>query len=173
MPLDIPVALSPSSRPVGSALGVPLDTFLFPQTPALDFPAKYIGVKWVWRGRDLQRGLDCHGLLLQIYRHDLGVDIPDYLSEQTAQSEPARTKQSARLIKTGIAGWAEVSRPALGVGILFRTANLPVHVGVCVGGGDFLHSCETIGHAARECISDHTNNILGYFVPRQTLVTAT
>ena len=145
------------------------DRYNFPQTPAADWPAKYIGVKWQWRGRSLDDGLDCSGVLVDAYPRHFGVEITDYLAQQTAKTDQEQAHQTSQLIKQGITEWTEVKYPADGVAVLMRRAGHPIHVGMCCG-LDVLHSDQGQGGVVRERRADLIHDILGYFVPDSVVI---
>lgn len=43
---------------------------------------KYIGIPWVEGGREFT-GADCFGILMLYYKNELGIEIPDYMPENT------------------------------------------------------------------------------------------
>jgi cell wall-associated NlpC family hydrolase len=101
----------------------------------------YLGVPWVWRGRDPQ-GWDCWGLVAWCLAHHHGIRVPDFLAE-TADVDPAdrasRYALQEAAFVTGRAGWTRLDRPEPGAAALCLVGVRPIHVGLCVGSGLYLH----------------------------------
>lgn len=93
----------------------------------VDFAKKSLGVKYVWGGTDLQNGVDCSGLLQSVFAH-FGINIP-------------------RVTYNQINAGAPVGMSDLRVGdlIFFDPAKdgQPDHVGMYIGGGQFIHAPHT------------------------------
>ena len=82
-----------------------------------------LAVPWAEDGRDPAAGLDCFGLVVEVYRR-LGVELPDPAS-------PGFLSQRG--------GWEAISDPEPGCAVLMVHQGRP-HVGVYLGGGEILHS---------------------------------
>lgn len=84
-----------------------------------------LGTNYVWGGNSLIGGVDCSGLVQQVFAA-FGIELPRVTYEQV-----------------GIG--ASVGRDKIGVGDLVffdtdRTKNGPDHVGIYIGGGKFIHA---------------------------------
>lgn len=104
-----------------------------------------IGVPFRNRGRDVKTGLDCYGLVMEIYRR-YGISIPEY-TEDFDNLEKVNA-----LITEGVAiksNWrrveGELPVPCL-VAIRFGVPKGMVnHTGCYIGNGRFIHIRQNIG----------------------------
>jgi cell wall-associated NlpC family hydrolase len=87
----------------------------------ISYAYNFIGIPYVW-GAKGPRSFDCSGFTTYVYK-EFGVDLPHYTGSQ---------------IGVGIS----VSRKNLKQGdlIFFNTTGKASHVGIYVGGGDFIHA---------------------------------
>ena len=104
-----------------------------------------IGVPFSNRGRKKEEGLDCYGLVKEVYKR-YGYSIPEY-DTQYNYDDMCRVNE---LISGNIINypWKEISEPkepclvALRFGCPMGTVN---HTGVYIGGGRFIHARERVG----------------------------
>ena len=94
----------------------------------IDLARKSLGVQYVWGGNDLQTGVDCSGLVQQVFKQ-FGIELPRVTYEQ-------------------IGVGAAVQRNKMNVGDLIffdtdRSKSGPDHVGIYMGGGKFIHAPRT------------------------------
>jgi peptidoglycan DL-endopeptidase CwlO len=95
-----------------------------PGQAAVEAATRYLGVPYLWGGTDPTVGLDCSGLLQNVYR-GLGVDLPRVSRDQARAGVPVGSLADARP----------------GDLIAFGT---PVdHIGIYVGDGRILHAPRT------------------------------
>lgn len=89
-----------------------------------DYAQQYTGTPYVWGGNDLSGGVDCSGLVQQVYKH-FGINLPRTTYEQIGEGAPVGMK--------GL-------RP--GDLMFFDTSgnNSPSHVGIYLGGGKMIHA---------------------------------
>ena len=100
--------------------------------------ARYIGRPYEIGGRG-PTSFDCAGLVIEFYRNELGIDLPPLLyGPEVTRDEMAAVADVG--IRSG--KWNEIERPSPGDVLVFRMFGQPTHVGVYVGGDDFLHSIE-------------------------------
>jgi peptidoglycan DL-endopeptidase CwlO len=83
---------------------------------------QYLGVKYRWGGASPSTGFDCSGFTMYVYGK-LGVSLPHYTGAQWAMGTP-------------------VAKSALAAGDLVFFNGLG-HMGIYVGGGNFIHSPRT------------------------------
>jgi sulfur carrier protein ThiS len=96
---------------------------------------KYIGLPYQENGRT-QSGVDCWGLARLIYKHELGIELPDYSDLYTGSWD----EQVTKLINYHKDSWHQVEKPVVGDLCLFNIYGEPAHIGVYCGGNRFIHS---------------------------------
>ena len=105
-----------------------------------------IGTKFKNRGRNVTEGLDCYGLVMEVYKR-FGVDIPEYNADYDDN------EKISSIIKNEAASsnWRRVEAneelpvPCV-VAIRFGVPKGIVnHTGVYIGAGKFIHTRENIG----------------------------
>ena len=101
----------------------------------MDWAGRYIDLPYADKGRTVD-GLDCWGLARLIYRDQLGIELPSYLEGYTSAEEAAEV---AALIEENKPLWHEVARPQPFDLVALRLKGHPMHCGVCVGQGRFIH----------------------------------
>lgn len=105
--------------------------------------ADLIGVPFKNRGRDVKTGLDCYGLVMEVYKRH-GIRIPEYDAD-------CRDMQKINgIIKNSMESpsWTEISEPKVPcvVAIRFGSPDGVVnHTGVYIGDDRFIHTREKIG----------------------------
>lgn len=90
-----------------------------------DYARKFIGLKYVWGGNSLSTGVDCSGLVQQVFKH-FGISLPRVTYDQIGVGAPVGMK--------GL-------RP--GDLVFFDTDGSrggPDHVGIYLGGGKMIHN---------------------------------
>lgn len=115
-----------------------------------EFVARALGTPFRAKGRDW-RGVDCWGLVYLAYRELRGVDLPTYADDYAERDLRgsralgglvAREAESWRLVRA--AGEPSGAEDILDV-VVLRLGGRPVHVGLYLGEGRFLHAEEKIG----------------------------
>lgn len=98
--------------------------------------ASYVGIPYQDRARE-DNLLDCWGLLCLFYRRELGIELPQYTVDT-----PDGAAHVAQLVGNTCKEpvWEPVADIQFGDVLLFRVHGLPIHCGVSVGNGEFLHS---------------------------------
>ena len=102
-----------------------------------------IGVPFMNHGRNHEYGLDCYGLVKEVYKR-YGQDIPEYDADYTDM------ERISELIENNTQGypWREISEPKVPCLIAIRFGS-PVgvvnHTAVYIGGGKFIHTRERVG----------------------------
>lgn len=97
----------------------------------------YIGIPYLDRGRGLD-GVDCWGLCRLFHRNAMGNELPSYLDDY----EGAEVKESvASAVFRNLKNWKVVDgEPEWGDVLVFNVMGLPIHTGIYIGAGDFLHA---------------------------------
>lgn len=109
--------------------------------PARGWHADYIGAPYVDAGTT-PAGWDCWGLIKFCLQTHFGLDVPAYdavRGELAGMTARARRDRQAEAFTAGLPAWRPVADAAPGVVVLFTVARRPVHVGLCLHGGQFLH----------------------------------
>jgi cell wall-associated NlpC family hydrolase len=102
-----------------------------------------IGVPFVNRGRDAKSGLDCYGLVKEVYRR-YGYNLPEY---DTDFNDMERISGLFTGNTNGYP-WREISEPKVPclIGIRFGAPDGVVnHTAVYIGGDRFIHTRARIG----------------------------
>ena len=97
-----------------------------------DFITKILGVKWVNRASAFD-AVDCFGVVMLYYKHVLNIDLPTvagFIEKNSFVDCFDGEKKN----------WQEIKAPTEN-GILFTCyrGDVPMHVGLCIGGGYALH----------------------------------
>ena len=121
----------------------------------------FIGIPFRFEGRD-RTGADCYGLVMMVHREVLGYSIPDYLGYGP---EPGPEDLAPRFKEAEEGGdWRKVETPMVGDVVSLRRFGLPLHCGVCLGGGHMLHSMEATGSIVESFTSlAWRDKVLGFF----------
>ena len=119
-----------------------------------------IGVPFVSRGRDPQKGLDCWGLVLEVSRR-FGQTLPDFYVDALDG------KQIGVIYNFVRSEWKELEKPEPGavVGIRLDRACLPgttQHFGICVDRRQFIHTLKNVGVIISK-FDRFKNIITGYY----------
>ena len=140
-------AASATARPQRAGLAPAqrgsLREYCFPVMPGPGWHAPYVGVAYAWRG-DAPPAWDCWGL----YRYCLGrhfgrPDLPDFAgvrTEAAGSTREARFAAQEAAITENRAGWLRLSAPIPGAAVLFLIGGRPLHLGLYLGRGQFLHA---------------------------------
>lgn len=102
-----------------------------------------IGIPFRNRGRDRETGLDCYGLVQEVYRKS-GVDLPEYTADYNDMAG------IDRLVKSNTQGypWKRITEPVAPCLVAIRFGSPPGvvnHTAVYVGAGKFIHTRDKIG----------------------------
>lgn len=108
---------------------------------------KYIGIPYLELGRE-KNGVDCYGLCYQIYKNELGIEIPDYFGTgfQDLIDENAKKKLKEELqnfiLDESEKEWIEVplSEAKEFDLVLFNICGYIVHIGIMISKDSMLHS---------------------------------
>jgi hypothetical protein len=91
----------------------------------VELARKSLGVQYVWGGNDLRNGVDCSGLVQQVFR-SYGIELPRVTYDQinVGYSVPQNKLRPGDLV------FFDTDRKRTG----------PDHVGIYMGGGKFIHA---------------------------------
>jgi hypothetical protein len=89
-----------------------------------DYAMMFIGTPYVWGGNDLKSGVDCSGLIQQVFRH-YGIELPRTTYEQIGEGSPVGMKG----LKPGDLVFFDTS-----------SQSGADHVGIYLGGGRMIHT---------------------------------
>lgn len=121
-----------------------------------------IGVPFLDRGRDPQKGLDCYGLAIELFRRH-GIDLPPYwvscVDASLINKTIAEEKENWQLVGIEVV-------PSLAV-VRFNSGYLN-HVLVNIGNGKFIHTGRKIGvRIERFDDSYWRRRYEGFYVPKE------
>ena len=108
--------------------------------------ADLIGVQFKNRGRDITSGVDCYGLVMEVYRR-FGIDLPEFTADFD-DVEKINSLICTEAVKTSV--WREVSKGEISapciIAIRFGAPpGIVNHTGWYIGNGKFIHIRENIG----------------------------
>ena len=122
--------------------------------------SRYSNIPFSEKGRDYS-GCDCWGIPYLIYRDMLGIELPLY-SESYQNTEDE--KELGRLTGEEKADWCEVETPLPFDIVLIRLKGQPMHVGVVIGGGRFIHCMQDTNTSIERLNSPMwRDRIVGYY----------
>lgn len=99
--------------------------------------AKYIGLPYVDKGR-AATGVDCWGLVLQVYREVLGLTLTDYRHAYESGEDWAGIAAAIHTEQGG--AWQRTEQPREGDVVVLAIAGRPWHCGVMLNSLAFLHA---------------------------------
>lgn len=97
---------------------------------------RYIGLPYLSRGRS-EEGIDCYGIIIKFYKECLGIDLPDYVNEHSSSDDSVLVTVTRR--SADLSAWIPQEKPQFGDVIVFIVMGHPLHVGMYLADGDFLH----------------------------------
>jgi cell wall-associated NlpC family hydrolase len=126
--------------------------------------SRYANIPFVEKGRGFT-GCDCWGIPYLIYRDFLRIELPLYLEEyQNTEDE----KELGRLTEQEKTAWIEVKEPNPYDIVLMRLKGQPMHVGVAIGNGKFIHCMRDVGTTIERLSSPMwRDRIVGYYFYRE------
>lgn len=105
----------------------------------------YVGVPYQEHGRT-DAGWDCWGLIVAVYRKELGIELPSYSSRYTDTVREIDGAGIGGAFADEVASWRLVEEPEPFDAVWCRMVGIECHVGVLVGPGRMLHAlagCDT------------------------------
>lgn len=120
-----------------------------------------IGLPFVNSGRDPNVGLDCWGLVMEVFKR-YGVDLPDFVVDAFAFRTIDTLIGEAAVSRT----WEEVYKPCDGdaplVVLMRMHPVLVTHAGVFIGNSKIIHTMENT-NAVISKVGILGNHIVGYY----------
>ena len=113
----------------------------------------YIGIPFVSGGRD-HGGADCYGLVRLVREERFGDRLPLLSGDYAAADNFAETEALMRAQRPLLAG-RPVETPETGDLCVLRFHGLPVHLGICAGGGRLLHTLKGTGSVLQRISDPH------------------
>ncbi|HUW37871.1 MAG TPA: C40 family peptidase [Rhodocyclaceae bacterium] len=116
-----------------------------------------IGTGYRYGGKNPEAGLDCSGMVSQVFRQAAGIDLPGSAAEIAEQGRPI-----------------ELSQLRPGDLVFFNTRHRPhSHVGIYIGGGRFVHAPNSRGRVRIESLergyfAAHLEDARRYFSSQPT-----
>lgn len=105
-----------------------------------------IGTSFVNEGRDVKTGLDCYGLVMEVF-HRFGIELPEYTAnyDDAAKINAIIRRQKMSPIWKKVEDGAEPPVPSI-VCISFGVPKGIInHTGVYIGDGKMIHTRDKIG----------------------------
>ena len=110
-----------------------------------EYAKQFLGTPYAWGGDDLRGGIDCSGLVQQVYKH-FGIDLPRVTYDQIGQGAPVGIKG----LRPGDLVFFDTKKSKPG----------PDHIGIYLGDGKFIEAPKPGGKVQ---ITDMTK---GYYLDR-------
>lgn len=119
-----------------------------------------VGIPFVDGGRTPEEGFDCWGLVRYLY-HLRGVELPLYLIDPRD-----RKAVSAEMADAAAKHWQRVEQPLIGDVVLLELAEgVPNHVGMYIGGEDFIHAYGA--SVVIDRLRHWQSRIVGFYRPKE------
>lgn len=119
-----------------------------------------IGCKFKLHGRNKEEGFDCYGLVLEVYKRN-GINLPDMFYEYSTDEGKVESVNEIRTLATTTIPNIKLEKPEELCIIEITERGNPVHVGVYIGEGMFIH-CSYTG-VVIEPLRKYQNRIVGYY----------
>lgn len=98
----------------------------------------FVGLPFAARGRTRMQGLDCWGLVVEVYRDRLAIALPIW-----DEYDDVRDREELdRVVRGALPRFDRVEIPSAGDVVLFRIGGRLCHVGVIADPPWFLHALE-------------------------------
>jgi cell wall-associated NlpC family hydrolase len=127
----------------------------------------YSGAEYCFRGRRLDTGIDCWGLVVLVLRDVFGVVVDDF-GQLYPHDGAAGGRQARAAITAELPAWREVPWEE-GAVVLFREGGIPSHVGIALPKRGFvLHAHEDHDVTTFDAFSTlkWKGRFVGCFLPR-------
>jgi len=120
----------------------------FTRIPPPGWEQFWLAVPYVEVGRVRETGLDCWGLMMGMWWDEFGWSAPDPFPAWKSEDFETPVEgfaAAARLTRAMQSDFERVTAPVLGVCMELRLGGQPAHVGMCLGGGRFIHTQPGVG----------------------------
>ncbi len=111
----------------------------------LSMVGSLIGTPFRHRGRSVVTGLDCFGVVIEVYRW-YGIIVSDIW----AYDEGLPGDQKIRIAESVGVEWERIDDPVVPCVCLFKWGKDPTHIGIHIGKGKFVHSLKARGQVIIE-----------------------
>jgi cell wall-associated NlpC family hydrolase len=102
---------------------------------------------------------DCWTLVRRFAAEQLGKNLPEYMYDTSTILEDAQAQIENQKHYLGKL-WTQVKKPELGDILIFRIFSKECHVGICLGGNDFLHTLKGRNSCIERLSDQNWNNRL-------------
>lgn len=116
-----------------------------------------VGVPFRTHGRGMD-GMDCYGVAIEVLRRG-GVELPDVFYDSTDGGSNERT---AEIIRRGLPLERLEGPEEMCLVDIAMSGGGTSHVGVCIGGGQFIHATRDLGVCVQS-LSEYRKRIRGYY----------
>jgi len=103
---------------------------------------KYIGLSYKELGRDFS-GVDCYGIIVLIFKNELGIDLPDFTDLLYAKDRFNILNKSDHILNSIGIQWIPINEPyKIFDGLIFNSnkdLRFTNHVGMYIGDEKFIH----------------------------------
>lgn len=125
-----------------------------------------VGTRWVLRGRDPVRGWDCLGCAEVSQARALGTPEINSLGIYAMDDRQSPSALFSSLISQGLPLYRAAEPRTLGSIVLFRIGRRPVHCGLYIGHGRFLHASQKADTVISELSDfDYAHAASDYYLP--------
>jgi cell wall-associated NlpC family hydrolase len=100
---------------------------------------KYIGIPYRKYGREREEGLDCWGLVREVYKQELGITLPSFMGEYEADSKRVFFNSVHRVFDAEKSNWIKAEKPKEFDVAAFHRFGVVWHTGICIDKDKMLH----------------------------------
>lgn len=116
--------------------------------------AKWIGIPYKCGGRDIKQGLDCYGLVVEIYKQELGITLPKYdLITPQNYDKCSDSLLRTELYRSCLKKESHQDIEEFDI-LLFNNRGRPLHIAIAIDDSLMIHSDEYVGSV----IESHRSN---------------